>query len=106
MEQWYSDHRQGKPKSSKKILFQCHFVHRKYHLMALTASPKSGDIGIIPEMYKAKAVPIHAMKALGGEEIQLLLILDLGTRWGMSGQRHAPTAFYLRGKDPPVPTVQ
>jgi hypothetical protein len=31
-----------------------------------------------------KAVPLHAMKALGGlegEEIQLLLILDLGTRW-------------------------
>jgi hypothetical protein len=31
---------------------------------------------------KAKAVPLHAMKALGGEAIQLLLILDLGTRWG------------------------
>jgi hypothetical protein len=29
-----------------------------------------------------KAVTPHAMEALGGEEIQLLLILDLGTRWG------------------------
>jgi hypothetical protein len=29
-----------------------------------------------------KAVPLHAMVALGGEEVQLLLILDLGTRWG------------------------
>jgi hypothetical protein len=29
---------------------------------------------------KAKAVPLHAMKALGGEEVYLLLILD--TRWG------------------------
>jgi hypothetical protein len=28
----------------------------------------------------AKALPLHAMKALGGEEVQLLLILDLGTR--------------------------
>jgi hypothetical protein len=28
----------------------------------------------------AEAVPLHAMKALGGEEVQLLLILDLGTR--------------------------
>jgi hypothetical protein len=28
---------------------------------------------------KAKAVLLHAMKAPGGEEIQLLLILDLGT---------------------------
>jgi hypothetical protein len=29
-----------------------------------------------------KAVPLHAMEALGGEEVQLLLIHDLGTRWG------------------------
>jgi hypothetical protein len=27
-----------------------------------------------------KAVPLHAMKELGGEEVQLLFILDLGTR--------------------------
>jgi hypothetical protein len=31
---------------------------------------------------KAKAVPLHAMNALGGVEVYLLLILDLGTRWG------------------------
>jgi hypothetical protein len=30
---------------------------------------------------KAKAVPLHATKVLGGEEVQLLLILDLGSRW-------------------------
>jgi hypothetical protein len=29
-----------------------------------------------------EAVLLHAMEALGGEEVQLLLILDLGTRWG------------------------
>jgi hypothetical protein len=29
-----------------------------------------------------KDVPLHAMEALGREEISLLLILDLGTRWG------------------------
>jgi hypothetical protein len=29
-----------------------------------------------------KAVPLHAMEALGGEKVYLLLILDLGTRWG------------------------
>jgi hypothetical protein len=35
------------------------------------------------ELYiKSKAVPLHAMEALGGEDVQLLLILDLGTRWG------------------------
>jgi hypothetical protein len=39
------------------------------------------------------------MVALGGEEVQLLLSLDHGTRWGVSGQRPAP------GKGPPVPIV-
>jgi hypothetical protein len=29
---------------------------------------------------KAKAVQLHAMKALWGEEVYLLLILDIGTR--------------------------
>jgi hypothetical protein len=32
--------------------------------------------------YDVKAVPLHAMKALGEEEVYLLLIHDLGTRWG------------------------
>jgi hypothetical protein len=40
-----------------------------------------------------KAVPLHAMVALGGRGVYLLLILDLGTRWGVSGQRHAPAAL-------------
>jgi hypothetical protein len=31
---------------------------------------------------KAKAVPLHATQGLGGEEVKLLLILHLGTRWG------------------------
>jgi hypothetical protein len=31
---------------------------------------------------KSKAVPLHAMNAPEGEEVQLLLILNLGTRWG------------------------
>jgi hypothetical protein len=31
---------------------------------------------------KSKTVPLHAMQALGGEEVWLLLIHDLGTRWG------------------------
>jgi hypothetical protein len=33
-------------------------------------------------LYKAKAVPQQATKALGGEEVWLLLIIDLGTIWG------------------------
>jgi hypothetical protein len=31
---------------------------------------------------KVKAVPLLAKEALGGEEVQLLLILYLPTRWG------------------------
>jgi hypothetical protein len=31
---------------------------------------------------RGKCVPLHAMKAPGGEEEKLLLILNLGTRWG------------------------
>jgi hypothetical protein len=31
---------------------------------------------------KAKAVPLHATKALGGQEVELLPILGLSTRWG------------------------
>jgi hypothetical protein len=34
-------------------------------------------------------------KSLG---TSVLLILDLGTRWGMSGQRHAPAALYQNTK--------
>jgi hypothetical protein len=43
------------------------------------------------------------MEALEGEEVLLLLILDLGTRWGLSGQHHAPAALLPRGKDPRYP---
>jgi hypothetical protein len=28
-----------------------------------------------------KAIPLHAKEALVGEAVQLLLILDLGTKW-------------------------
>jgi hypothetical protein len=34
------------------------------------------------DRHRQKKVPLHAMKALGGEEVWLLLILTLGTRWG------------------------
>jgi hypothetical protein len=36
----------------------------------------------ILNMLKAKTLPLHATKTLGGEEVYHLLILDLGTRWG------------------------
>jgi hypothetical protein len=36
----------------------------------------------VPVKKKDKAVPLHAMEAFGGRGVQLLLIHDLGTRWG------------------------
>jgi hypothetical protein len=45
------------------------------------------------------------MKAHGGEEVHLLLILDLGTRWGeWSASR--PGRALAPGKNPPVPIGQ
>jgi hypothetical protein len=45
------------------------------------------------------------MQAPGGEEVYLLLILDLGTKWGggVSGEGHVPAALYPLGKDPRYP---
>jgi hypothetical protein len=54
---------------------------------------------------KAKAVPLHAMKALGWRGGMLLLIRDLCTRWGeWSAPR--PGCALAPGKGPPVPIVQ
>jgi hypothetical protein len=51
-----------------------------------------------------KAVPPHAMKALGGKSsLTLLFIPGRGTRWGggvVSGQRHAQAPFYPGGRTP------
>jgi hypothetical protein len=51
---------------------------------------------------KSKAVPLHAMEPRGGEEVQLLLILNLGTRWvwvvSITPQPHSTPE-----KGPPVP---
>jgi hypothetical protein len=55
---------------------------------------------------KGKAVPLHAMKALGGRGGIAPTHHDLGTRWGVSGQRHAAAALLPPGKGPPVPIVQ
>jgi hypothetical protein len=44
-------------------------------------------------------------RRLGGEEVELLLIHDLGTRWGeWSASR--PGRALTPGKGPPVPIVQ
>jgi hypothetical protein len=49
---------------------------------------------------QVKAVPLHATKALGGGwgggEVQFLLILDLGSRWGR-GVRVTPRPRFTPG---------
>jgi hypothetical protein len=45
------------------------------------------------------------MEALGGEEVYLLIILDLSTRWGeLSASR--PGRALAPGKGPPIPIGQ
>jgi hypothetical protein len=55
--------------------------------------------------YKAKAVPLHAMKALGGRGGITPTHSWPRHYMGLSGQRHAPEVFTL-SKGPPVPIVQ
>jgi hypothetical protein len=49
-----------------------------------------------------KQKKVKAVQLLGGEEVQLLLISDLSTRW-VSGHRHAPAVFYPWGEEPRYP---
>jgi hypothetical protein len=54
---------------------------------------------------KSKALLLQAMETLGGEEVELLLVHDLGTRCGKwSASR--PGRALLPGKWPPVPILQ
>jgi hypothetical protein len=54
----------------------------------------------------SKAVPLHAMVALGGRGgIYLILVFDLGTRWGRVVSV-TPQPRFAPGKGPPVPSVQ
>jgi hypothetical protein len=59
--------------------------------------------GVYPN--KAKAVPLHATKAIGGEEVQLLLFLDFGSRW-CEWSASRPGCALAPGKGPPLPIVQ
>jgi hypothetical protein len=54
-------------------------------------------------MAKAKAVPPHTMKVLGGKGAQLVLILDLGARWGRVWSASRPGRALAWGKDPRYP---
>jgi hypothetical protein len=56
-------------------------------------------------LIKAKAVPLHATKALGGEEVQFLLIHDVGTRWAWVVSIR-PRPRISPGKGSPVPIGQ
>jgi hypothetical protein len=44
---------------------------------------RTSETSVTATRLKAKAVPLHDTKAQGvEEEVQHLLIIDLGTRWG------------------------
>jgi hypothetical protein len=48
---------------------------------------------------KVTAVLLPPCRCQGGEDVLFLLILDLSTRWGESGQHHAhPILLIISGK--------
>jgi hypothetical protein len=77
-----------------------------YHCVQNISLPEvmSHDWGI--KKGEGKAVPLHAMEALGGR--RGIAPTHSGPRHqiGVSGQRHAPAALLSPGKGPPVPIVQ
>jgi hypothetical protein len=51
---------------------------------------------------KSKAVPLHAVEALWGEEYSSYSFTTSALD-GVGGQRHAPSALYPQGQDPRYP---
>jgi hypothetical protein len=72
---------------------------------AISYLEKSAVRSLLGNPIKAKAVPLHATKALGGDEVWLLLILYLGTLWG-EWLASRPGRALAEGKVSPVPIVQ
>jgi hypothetical protein len=60
---------------------------------------------VLRDSKKGKAVSQHTYGGAGGEEVQLLLIHDLGIRWG-EWSVPRPGRALPTGKRPPVPTGQ
>jgi hypothetical protein len=60
------------------------------------------EINVVLKL-KAKAVPLHATKALGGERRYSSYSFSILTQDGVSGQSHALAALWPRGKDPRYP---
>jgi hypothetical protein len=56
-----------------------------------------------PSTKKVKLSRCTPWRRLGEEEVLPVLILNLGTRWGVNGQHHAPAELYPRLKDPRDP---
>jgi hypothetical protein len=51
------------------------------------------------ESKTSEVVPLYEMEAFGGEEVQLLIVHDLGTRWGEWSASRPGRALYSRGKE-------
>jgi hypothetical protein len=71
-----------------------------FTILTTISFPKNDFVHVGSLSSKSKAVSLHAVEAHGGEKVWLLLILNLDTRWGVSGQHHAPAALNPRGRTP------
>jgi hypothetical protein len=68
----------------RNILGQMHIVLKKLITGQQLTEPffSAVPVTVIDVIGTLKAVPLHATEALGEKGVYLLLILDLGTRWG------------------------
>jgi hypothetical protein len=79
------------------LTFECNTANTE-HCVQKTLSVKQRSL-------KAKAVPLHAMKALGGEKRYSSYSSMTSALDGVSGQHHAPAAL-CPGERTPVPIVK
>jgi hypothetical protein len=94
---WFTSVPTGKCRDSKPT-FKLGYNQFLLHLFQLTihVSPFNSS----PYRLKSKAVPLHAMEALGVEEVQLLLIHDLGNKRGWV-DRVTPRTLFTPGEKTP-----
>jgi hypothetical protein len=81
--------------------FRCHFNNCECSASGRNSSGTNYKVDHI----KSKAVPLHTMDTHGGRGVQLLLILNLSTRWWWVVSI-TPQPCFTPGKEPLVPTGQ
>jgi hypothetical protein len=67
--------------NKKQSSINCFRVTETWFVPTVKRSNIPSQAPTLNQRAKAKAVPLYAIVALEGEEVYLLLIFDLGSRW-------------------------